>query len=66
MIAMRTFTEKLEKVFSAVAFAEQAEWDDAVKMAEGSMTVQAADGIQVQVSEKKQRRAVDHRPRLRV
>ncbi len=63
---MRTFTEKLEKVFSAVAFAEQAEWDDAVKMAEGSMTIQAADGIQIQVSEKRQKRIVDHRPRLRV
>jgi hypothetical protein len=30
------------------------------------MTIQAADGIQIQVSEKKQKRAVDHRPRLRV
>ena len=63
---MRTFTEKLEKVFSAVAFAEQAEWDDAVRMAEGSLTIQAADGMQVQVAEKRERRTVDHRPRLRV
>ena len=63
---MTKLREKLENVFSAVAFAEQGEWDDAVKMAEGSMNIQAADGKQVQVDKKKEKRAVDHRPRLRV
>ncbi len=63
---MKKLSEKIEKTFSAVAFAEQAEWDDAVKMAEGTMKVKAADGKQVKVAEKKEKRAVDHRPRLRV
>ncbi len=63
---MKKFSEKFANIFSAVSFAEQGEWDDAVKMADGSFKVKAADGKQVQATEKKEKRVADTRPRLRL
>jgi hypothetical protein len=63
---MKKFSQKLENTFTAVAFAEQGEWDDAAKIAEGSFNLQAADGKQVQATQKKEKRITDHRPRLTV
>ena len=63
---MKNFIEKFKLTFAAVSFAEQGEWDDAVKIAEGKITFKAADGIQKQTSKKAKRRSVDNRPQLKV
>lgn len=63
---MKNFIEKFKLTFAAVSFAEQGEWDDAVKLAEGKITFKAADGIQKQPSKKAKRRCVDNRPQLKV
>ncbi len=63
---MKKFTQNLGNAFTAAAFAEQGEWDEAVKIAEGSFETRAADGKQVQATQKKEKRITDHRTRLRV
>lgn len=63
---MKKFSRNIGNTFTAAAFAEQGEWNDAVKIAEGSFNPQAADGRQVQATQKKEKRITDHRPRLRV
>jgi hypothetical protein len=63
---MTKLSQKLANTFTAVAFAEQGEWNDAEKIAEGSFAAQAADGKQVQAAQKQEKRTTDHRPRLRV
>lgn len=63
---MKKFSQNLENTFAAAAFAEQGEWDDAVKIAEGSFKLQAADGQRIQATQKKEKRISDQRPRLRV
>lgn len=63
---MKEFSEKFDNIFSAITFAEHGEWDDAVKMAEGSFRAQAADGKQVQATQKKEKRVADNRPRLQL
>ena len=63
---MTTLSQKLASTFTAVAFAEQGEWNDAEKIAEGSFAAQAADGKKVEAAQKQEKRITDHRPRLRV
>ncbi len=63
---MKKFTQNLGNTFTAAAFAEQGEWDDAVKIAEGSFVTRAADGKRVHPPQKQEKRITDHRPRLRV
>ena len=63
---MKRFVEGFENVFTAVSFAEQGEWDDAVKIANGSLKCKAAEGKQKHTQEKVKRQSVDHRPRLRL
>ncbi len=63
---MKKFSQNLGNTFTAAAFAEQGEWDDAVKIAEGSFKLQAADGRQIKTAQKQEKRISDHRPRLRV
>ena len=63
---MKKFSQNLGNTFTAVAFAEQGEWDEAVKIAEGSYKLQAADGRKIQAAQKKETRKSDNRPRLRV
>jgi hypothetical protein len=63
---MKKFSQKLANTFTAVAFAEQGEWDDAEKFATGSFEAQAADGKQIRAVKEEEKRITDHRPRLRV
>jgi hypothetical protein len=62
---MKKLIEKIENTFSAVAFAEQAEWDDAINMAEGSSRPPAIEKKQPH-KEAERKRTPDSRPRLRV
>lgn len=62
---MKKFTEKIENTFSAVAFAEQAEWDEAINMAEGKSRPPVTDKKQPH-KEAERKRTSDPRPRLRV
>ena len=63
---MKKFSEKFTNMFSAVSFAEQGEWDDAIKMAEGSFGMAAADGKKLEATEKKEKRVTDNRLRLQL
>ena len=63
---MKKLTQSVQNVFAAISFAEQGEWDDAVKISEGGFTAQSADGQQKKSLDKSERRVVDTRPRLRV
>lgn len=62
---MKKFTEKIENTFSAVAFAEQAEWEDAINIAEGNSNPPVIDKKQPH-KEAERKRTPDSRPRLRV
>ena len=63
---MKKIIEKISSIFAAVSFAEEGEWEDAVKMADGSLQAKAADGVQVKPKLKKVKKAVDNRPQLRL
>ena len=63
---MKSFIEKFKRTFAAVSFAEQGEWEDAIKIAEGKITFRAADGIQKKTPKKAKRRSVDTRPQLKL
>jgi len=63
---MGRISEMFEAVFAAVAFAEQGEWDEAVRIADGSLRRQAGIEEQPQVGEAPRKRGTDRRPRQRL